>query len=95
MSPVSWLLPAGARMGWATAKVPNPPYSPFNSVAYLFRGNGALFTPGFGRLCDRLRSMGVWTEDLRSTGDRWASLHLTGHRAKGELLVHPGKVGLP
>lgn len=86
MSPVSWLLPASTRMGWATTKIANPAMTASTPVAYLFRGNGAVFTPGFGRLCDRLRSLGIWAEDLRCTGDRWAVQHLTRQRAQGKLL---------
>lgn len=68
-----------------TARVPNPPATPGRAVAYLFRGNGAVFSRGFGRLCGRLREAGVWAEDLRCVGDRWACRHLIGQRAAGQL----------
>ena len=87
-SPVSWLLPAAGRLGWATTTVPNPPPTDAWAAAYLLRGNGAVFSPGFGRLCDRLRAAGVWAEDLRCVGDRWACHHLAGQRAAG-LLTGP------
>jgi pimeloyl-ACP methyl ester carboxylesterase len=83
--PVTWLFPAAARLGWATTTVPNPPEGDARAAAYLLRGNGAVFSPGFGRLCDRLRAAGVWAEDLRCVGDRWACRHLVGHRAAGRL----------
>jgi pimeloyl-ACP methyl ester carboxylesterase len=78
-SPLSWLFPPMTRLGWITAQTPNPPSAQAWCVAYLFRGNGAVFTPGFGRLCS------VWTEDLRCVGDQWACNHLLEERAKGRL----------
>lgn len=93
MSPVTWLLPAAARLGWATAAVPNPPAEEARATAYLFRGNGTVFSRGFGRLCDRLRAAGVWAEDLRCVGDRWACRHLTAHRAAGRLAGPVALVG--
>jgi pimeloyl-ACP methyl ester carboxylesterase len=54
-------------------------------VTYLFRGNGAIFTPGFGRLCSRLRTAGVWAEDLRCVGDQWACRHLLEQREERRL----------
>src|SRR5262249_13080789 len=85
LSPISCLFLSPARLGWVTASVPNPPATRDRPVAYLFRGNGVVFTPGFGRLCDRLRAAGVWTEDLRCVGDRWACRHLVVERAAGRL----------
>lgn len=82
-SPIAWLFPAVSRFGWATTSVRNPPKADARAAAYLFRGNGAIFSPGFGRLCDRLRAAGLWAEDLRCTGDRWACRHLTGRHAAG------------
>jgi pimeloyl-ACP methyl ester carboxylesterase len=84
-SPVTWLLPSAARLGWATTAVPNPHPGDARAAAYLLRGQGAVFSRGFGSLCDRLRSAGVWAEDLRCVGDRWACRHLIGHRADGRL----------
>jgi pimeloyl-ACP methyl ester carboxylesterase len=85
MSPVTWLLPSAARLGWTTTTVPNPREGDALAAAYLLRGNGVVFSRGFGRLCDRLRGAGVWTEDLRCVGDRWACRHLCAHRAAGRL----------
>ena len=85
LSPLSWLFPPTTRLGWVTAQIPNPPAAQAWCVAYLFRGNGAVFTPGFGRLCSRLRAAGVWTEDLRCVGDQWACHHLLEQRAEGRL----------
>jgi pimeloyl-ACP methyl ester carboxylesterase len=84
-TPLSWLFPSVARMGWLTAHTPNPPVGQAWCAAYLFRGNGAVFTPGFGRLCSRLRAAGVWAEDLRCVGDQWACRHLIRQRAEGRL----------
>jgi pimeloyl-ACP methyl ester carboxylesterase len=92
-SPVTWLLPASARLGWATTAVPNPREGDARAAAYLLRGTGAVFSRGFGRLCDRLRVAGVWAEDLRSVGDRWACRHLAGHRAVGRLTGPVALVG--
>jgi thioesterase domain-containing protein len=85
LTPLSWLLPSVARMGWLTAHTANPPVGQAWCVAYLFRGNGAVFTPGFGRLCSRLRAAGVCAEDQRCVGDQWACRHLVRQRAQGRL----------
>ncbi|MDB5310874.1 MAG: hypothetical protein JWO38_5076 [Gemmataceae bacterium] len=92
-SPVSWLFPAASRLGWATTTVPNPHPAEARAAAYLFRGSGTVFSPGFGRLCDRLRTAGVWAEDLRCVGDRWACRHLVADRAVGRLVGPVALVG--
>src|SRR5689334_14350943 len=81
----AWLWPAASRLGWLTTSAPNPPEAAARAAAYLLRGSGAVFSRGFGRLCDRLRTVGVWAEDLRCVGDRWACHHLATHRAAGRL----------
>jgi len=69
---LSWAYPAASRMGWITTKAANPSPSDARGAAYLFRGNGTIFTPGFGRLTDQLRSQGLWAEDLTCNGLAWA-----------------------
>ena len=59
-------------LGWLTTCVPNPPLANAAGLAFLLRGNGFIFSRGFGRLCDTLRTAGFWAADLRCTGDRWA-----------------------
>lgn len=73
---LSWAFPAAARVGWMTTTVPNPPPDHANGLAFLFRGNGTVFTPGFGRLTDQLRSQGLWTEDMTCNGLPWAKRYL-------------------
>jgi len=73
--------------------VPNPQLADARAAAYLFRGIGAVFSPGFGLLCDRLRMAGVWAEDLRCVGDRWACRHLLAERAAGRLTGPVALVG--
>lgn len=86
-SPLTWLFPDAARVGWFTTRVPNPPIVSAIGTAYLFRGNGAIFSPGFGRLSDRLRAAGVWTEDLRCVGDRWVCRHAASHSPRGPMVL--------
>jgi pimeloyl-ACP methyl ester carboxylesterase len=85
LSPLFWLFPSATRLGWITAGVSNPPATQTRAAAYLFRGTGAIFTSGFGPLCDQLRAAGVWTEDLWCVGDAWACRHLAEERAGGRL----------
>jgi len=69
---LSWAYPAASRMGWLTTTFANPKVCEAMGLAYLFRGNGAIFTPGFGRLTDQLRRQGLWAEDLTCNGLNWA-----------------------
>jgi predicted alpha/beta hydrolase family esterase len=80
-----WPFPFGVRLGWATTRVPNPPLERALGRAYLLRGQGAVFSRGFGRLCDRLRQANVWAEDLRCVGDRWVRRHLAADRRANRL----------
>jgi len=50
-------------------------------------------SPGFGRLCDRLRTARVWAEDLWGIGDRWVCRHLLAERAAGRLAGPVALVG--
>jgi thioesterase domain-containing protein len=78
----TWPFRFGVRLGWATACTPNPDPRQARGRVYLLRGNAVVFSGGMGVLCDRLRGLGFWAEDLRCVGDRWAVHHLvTDHRA--------------
>ena len=74
-----------ARLGWATASHPNPEPQSARGRVFLLRGNGAVFSRGFGRLCDRFRAAGFRAEDLRCTGDSAACCELLAARERGEL----------
>src|SRR5436190_20204564 len=80
-----WPFPFGVRLGWATARTPNPDPTQSRGRVFLLRGNGVVFSPGFGRMCAALRRAGVWAEDLRCVGDRWACRHLIADRQAGRL----------
>jgi pimeloyl-ACP methyl ester carboxylesterase len=92
-SPITWLFPSAARLGWLTSTISNPTLSEARAIAFLFRGNGAVFTPGFGRLCDRLRAAGIWAEDLRCVGDRWMCRHLANVRAHEKCIAPVALIG--
>jgi len=84
---LSWAFPAAARMGWLTTTVPNPTTCNGSGLAYLFRGNGTLFTPGFGRLTDQLRRQYLWAEDLTCNGINWAYRHLIKTPVNGPIIL--------
>jgi hypothetical protein len=85
---LSWAFPAAARMGWLTTSVTNPSLRDAQGLAYLFRGNGTIFTPGFGRLTDQLRTQGLWAEDLTCNGLPWAKHHLMkDHNSRPIILI--------
>src|SRR5438045_6451828 len=80
-----WPFPFGVRLGWAPTRTPTPPIDGARGRAYLLRGQGAIFSRGFGALCDRLRRAGVWAEDLRCVGDRWMRRRLRADHRDGRL----------
>jgi hypothetical protein len=82
---LTWPFPFGVRLGWATARTPNP--SPQQAVGrvYLLRGQAVVFSRGFGTLCGRLRQAGLWAEDLRCVGDLWVRRHLLADHRAGRL----------
>lgn len=84
---LSWAYPAAARVGWLTTTVPNPSLKAAHGLAYLFRGNGAIFTPGFGRLTDQLRSVGLWTEDLTCNGVPWVKQHIMKEHGSRPIIL--------
>jgi hypothetical protein len=79
----TWPFTFGVRLGWATVSTPNPA----NAIgrAYFLRGQCAVFSRGFGVLCNQLRHAGLWTEDLRCVGDRWVRKHLLADHQAGRL----------
>jgi hypothetical protein len=75
-------VPFLVRLGWATTTAANPDPEQARGRAYFFRGQAIVFSRGFGAMCDGLRRDGVWAEDLRCRGERWACRHvLADHRA--------------
>jgi pimeloyl-ACP methyl ester carboxylesterase len=70
---LGWPPPPFARLGWFTAGFSNPEMTKARGMAFLFRGQGMVFSRGFGRLCGRLRAKGIWAEDFRCIGDHWAA----------------------
>ncbi len=81
----TWPFPFGVRLGWASAWARNPDWHTAPARVYLLRGNGIFFSRGFGRLCGRLRRMGIWAEDLRCVGDRWMLRQFLAHSRTGRL----------
>jgi pimeloyl-ACP methyl ester carboxylesterase len=82
---LTWPFWFGVRLGWLTARRPNPEPGRERGRVYLLRGNAAVFSGGFGTICDRLRSEGLWAEDLRCVGDRWVRKHLRADHEAGKL----------
>src|SRR5438445_1769153 len=83
LSAALWPFPFGVRLGWATAGAPNPDPSRARGRVFLLRGNAVVFSGGFGTLCTELRRAGLWAEDLRCVGDRWACRRLVADRRAG------------
>ena len=81
----TWPFRFGVRLGWASTRTPNPDPRTARGRAYLLRGNAVVFSRGLGVLCGRLRRGGLWAEDLRCVGDRWALRHLTADHRAGRL----------
>jgi hypothetical protein len=65
-------VPFLVRLGWASTRIPNPEPLRAPGRVFFFRGQAILFSRGFGPMCDALRRRGVWAEDLRCRGERWA-----------------------
>lgn len=83
LSRILWPFPFGVRLGWLSAAVPNP--ERHRGQVFLLRGNGIVFSRGFGVLCTELRRAGVWAEDLRCVGDRWVCRRLRADKRAGRL----------
>jgi hypothetical protein len=84
-SALTWPFCFGVRLGWATARTPNPDPEVAIGRVYLLRGNAVVFSRGFGTICDRLRRAGLWAEDLRCVGDRWVRRRLIADHQAGRL----------
>src|SRR5688500_8035960 len=82
---LTWPFCFGVRLGWASTTTPNPEPERACGRAYLLRGNGAVFSRGFGAVCGRLRRAGLWAEDRRCVGDRWVRRHVSRDHAAGRL----------
>jgi pimeloyl-ACP methyl ester carboxylesterase len=80
---LGWPPPPLARLGWLTAGRRNPDPANALGMAFLLRGQGVIFSRGIGRMCGRLRAAGVWAEDLRCVGDRWACRRALAERGRG------------
>jgi hypothetical protein len=85
LSRLLWPFSFGVRLGWLSAGVSNPEPGRVRGRVFLLRGNGIVFSRGFGILCTQLRRAGVWAEDLRCVGDRWACRHLRAEQRAGRL----------
>ncbi len=85
LSRLLWPFPFGVRLGWLTAGAPNPEPGAAVGSVFLLRGNGIVFSRGFGALGGALRRLGFWTEDLRCAGDRWLCRHLRAEQKEGRL----------
>jgi hypothetical protein len=72
LAALTWPYPLPVRLGWATAGVNNPAPGVARGRAFLFRGQGVVFSRGLGVLCGRMRRAGWWAEDLLCAGDGWA-----------------------
>lgn len=82
---LTWPFPFGVRLGWASAGIPNPSLREAKGYVYLLRGNGIIFSRGFGVLCRELRKRDIWAEDLRCVGDLWMLRHLRANHRAGRL----------
>jgi hypothetical protein len=85
LSRILWPFPFLVRLGWLSARCPNPDPARIPGRVFFLRGNGVLFSRGFGTLCAHLRRAGVWAEDLRCVGDLWACRCLRAERRAGRL----------
>lgn len=84
LSRLLWPFSFGVRLGWLSAAF-NPEPGRARGRVFLLRGNGIVFSRGFRLLCTELRRAGVWAEDLRCVGDRWACRYLRGEQRAGRL----------
>ena len=76
-------VPFLVRLGWASTRVANPDPRRAAGRVFFFRGQAIVFSRGFGAMCDDLRRRGVWAEDLRCRGERWAVRQVLADRRDG------------
>jgi hypothetical protein len=79
-------VPFLVRLGWATARARNPDPPRLPGRVFFFRGQGVVFSRGFGMMCAELRRRGVWAEDLRCRGDTWAVRQVVADRPAGPVV---------
>jgi hypothetical protein len=82
---LTWPFPFLVRLGWATARQRNPEPARAKGRVYFLRGQGLVFSRGFGGMCAALRRAGWWAEDLRCVGDLWLRRHLEHEHQAGRL----------
>jgi hypothetical protein len=80
-------VPFLVRQGWASARAPNPAASRSPGRVFFFRGQGIVFSRGFGLMCAELRRRGVWAEDLRCRGETWALRQIVADRRRGPVVL--------
>ena len=71
------------RLGWATARVANPDPLHTPGRVFFLRGQGIIFSRGFGMMCAELRRRGIWAEDLRCRGETWAVREIVADHRSG------------
>jgi hypothetical protein len=76
-------VPFLVRLGWGSTRIANPDL--LRARAFFFRGQAIVFSRGFGPMCDELRRRGIWAEDLRCRGERWAVGQVLADRQAGHL----------
>lgn len=76
-------VPFLVRLGWASTGVPNPAPPRAPGRVFFFRGQGIVFSRGFGTMCGELRRRGVWAEDLRCRGETWAVRQVVADHQSG------------
>jgi hypothetical protein len=79
-------VPSLVRLGWATARVPNPDPPQVPGRVFFFRGQAIIFSRGFGMMCAELRQHGVWAEDLRCRGETWAVRQVLADRQRAPVV---------
>jgi hypothetical protein len=86
LSAYLWPFTHGVRLGWLTAGCLNPDPTQTPDRIFFFRGNGIVFSRGFGTMCGLLRRAGYWAEDLRCIGHRWACRELIRRAEPGRVV---------
>jgi hypothetical protein len=76
-------VPSLVRVGWATTRRANPDPGSARAHVFFFRGQAIVLSGGFGRMCDELRRRGIWAEDLRCRGERWAVRQVLADHQEG------------
>jgi hypothetical protein len=85
LSAYLWPFTGGVRLGRLTAGCPISFPTQTCDRIFFFRGNGIVFSRGFGKMCGLFRRAGYWAEDLRCVGHRWACREIIG-RPHGRVI---------